>query len=248
MQVGVGTAGRLVASAALGAMVLTGCSDTAAPDAEVSSTVSAGASRDAADADAVGAGRGGSIGTAGSACELPVAFDVAARWEAEAIDTAGAEAAVTGPEGDGAKGEDGGVDKELAAEIAASLLRQGPVVAVCEVDAKPAGHIGFLRVFTGEPGDEDARTVLEAFVTAEVSDEVSIGEREYRTFRSGGLTGVEVSYLRTSEILEETKQQHALAVTTAEGPVVLHLGGLDDEEHKAMLPAFELAKRTLRTS
>ncbi|MFD5715343.1 lipoprotein [Streptomyces pharetrae] len=242
MQVRVGTAGRVVASAALGAMVLTGCSDTAEPDAKVSPTASAGASQDAA-----GGGRGGSIGAAGSACELPVTFDIAARWEAEAIDAAGAEAAADELKDDGAEGQEG-LDKELAAEIAASLLRQGPVVAACEVDAKPAGNIGFLRVFTGEPGTDDARTVLEAFVTAEESDEVSIGKQDYRTFRSGDLTGVEVSYLRTSEILEETKQQHALAVTTADGPVVLHLGGLDDEEHKAMLPAFELAKRTLRVS
>jgi len=244
VQVRVGTAGRMMASAALAAVVLTGCSDTAEPDAKVPPTTSAGAR---AGADAAHAERGGSIGAAGSACELPVTFDIAARWEAEAIDAAGAEVAVDELK-DGGSDDPDSLDEELAAEIADSLLRQGPVVAACEVDAKPAGNIGFLRVFTGEPGDDDARTVLEAFVTAEESDEVSIGEQEYRTFRSGDLTGVEVSYLRTSEILEETKRQHALAVTTAGGPVVLHLGGLDDEEHEAMLPAFELAKRTLRTS
>ena len=43
-----------------------------------------------------------------------------------------------------------------------------------------------------------------------------------------------------------SKEQRALAVTTKRGPVVLHLGGLDTEEHRAMLPAYELAKRTLR--
>jgi len=37
-------------------------------------------------------------------------------------------------------------------------------------------------------------------------------------------------------------------VSTADGPVVLHLGGMDTAEHTAMLPAYELAKQTLRTA
>ncbi|MFD5348217.1 lipoprotein [Streptomyces anulatus] len=36
------------------------------------------------------------------------------------------------------------------------------------------------------------------------------------------------------------------AVATPDGPVVVHLGGMDTEEHTAMLPAFELAKKTLK--
>jgi hypothetical protein len=239
-----------MAGAALAAMVLTGCSEASKPDAGESGGASAGAS---ADAKPAGAESGGSVGAAGSACELPVSFDIAERWEPEAIDAAAARAepeepSDESPDDQGDQDGPGGLDKELAAELADALLRQGPVTAACEVDAKPAGHIGFLRVFTGEPGEDDARTVLEDFVLAEESEEVSLDEQRYRTFRSGKLTGVEVSYLRTSAILEETTKQRALAVVTADGPVVLHLGGLDDEEHEAMLPAFDLAKRTLRTS
>ncbi|QIJ60880.1 lipoprotein [Streptomyces sp. JB150] len=269
MRVGVGRAGRAVAGAALAAVALTGCAQAAGPGAGESAGASAGAP---ADGERAAAESGGRVGAAGSACELPVSFDIAERWEPEAIDAAAARAAVEQPAGseepagpedsdgsdgsgdaDGSDGADDpdGLDEELAAELADALLRQGPVTAACEVDAKPAGHIGFLRVFTGErgqPGGNDARTVLENFVLAEESEEVSLDEQRYRTFRSGRLTGVEVSYLRTSAILEETTKQRALAVVTADGPVVLHLGGLDDEEHEAMLPAFDLAKRTLRTS
>jgi hypothetical protein len=119
------------------------------------------------------------------------------------------------------------------------------VTAACEIDAKPAGHIGFLRVWTGQPGDADARSVLRAFVAAE--DNVS--KEKYRDVKTGGgVAGVEVEYLYTSKLLDETKKERALAVTTPDGPVVLHLGGMDTEEHEAMLPAYELAKRTLRAA
>lgn len=130
------------------------------------------------------------------------------------------------------------------AEAVEAPLRQGPVTLACEIDAKPAGSIGFLRVWTGKSGDADARTLLKAFVAGE--DGAS--EEKYRTFTSGGLSGAEVEYLSTSELLEETKKERALAVVTPGGPVVLHLGGLDTEEHEEMLPAYDLAKRTLRAS
>ncbi|MFF4056438.1 lipoprotein [Streptomyces sp. NPDC001668] len=137
-----------------------------------------------------------------------------------------------------------GTAKSWKAEAVRAPLSQGPVTLVCEIDAKPAGNIGFLRVWAGKPGDADARTVLKAFVAAE--DGVS-GEK-YRTFTSGGLPGVEVEYLYASELLEETKKESAFAVTTPDGPVVVHLGGLDTEEHEEMLPAYELARRTVHTA
>lgn len=59
---------------------------------------------------------------------------------------------------------------------------------------------------------------------------------------------MEVEYLYSSELLDETKKESAFAVTTADGPVVVHLGGLDTEEHEEMLPAYDLARRTLRTA
>lgn len=233
MLAGVGRARRRVAHVALLAGVLTGCAGGAEDDTRASSSASASADSGGAGTSAVKSG--GSVGASGSACELPVAFDIAEGWKAEAVDSAAG--------GGTAKGS-GDPEDELAAEIADSLLHQGPVTAACEVDAKPAGNIGFLRIWTGEPGDDDARAVLEAFVAAE--DHTS--KAKYRTFSADGLRGVEVHYLYTSRLMDETKEESALAVTTADGPVVLHLGGMDTDEHREMLPAFELAKRTLRAT
>ncbi|WP_037676659.1 lipoprotein [Streptomyces griseus] len=223
---------RWVAGMALLAGVLAGCGaagdadETASPrSAPAKATDAAGASGASGSAGAAAAS-GGTLGGPGTACELPVSFETAARWTAEAVRSGGGSAGSGGTE-----------------EQPQELLYQGPVALACEVDAKPAGHIGFLRVYTGKPGNADARGVLEAFVAAENG----ASEEKYRSFKAGGLSGVEVEYLYTSEILDETKKEHALAVATADGPVVLHLGGIDTEEHAAMLPAFELAKRTLRT-
>ncbi|MFJ9347526.1 lipoprotein [Streptomyces sp. NPDC101237] len=200
---------------ALLAGLLTGCRVSArATDVSVSGAAS----------EAV-AQSGGTVGGAGSACRLPVTFDTARGWRAEAVDGLAAIAS-NAPDDD----------------LAQSLLRQGPVTLVCEIDAKPAGAVGFLRVSTGEPGSGDAGAVLRAFVAAEGHTR---GAR-YRAFTSGGLAGTRVDYVYTSELLEESKKESALAVVTPRGPVVLHLGGLDSAEHEEMLPAFELARRTLR--
>ncbi|TXS52545.1 hypothetical protein EAO75_08475 [Streptomyces sp. uw30] len=231
MLVGVGPVRRQLAQVALLAGVLTGCSGAAEGDAGPSS--SASASADAASASDTAVKSGGTIGAAGSACPLPVTFDIAEDWKAKAID------AGTGDGGDSSADP----DNELAQEIVDALLHQGPVTAACEVDAKPAGNIGFLRVWTGKPGDEDARAVLEAFVAAENG----VSKAKYSAFEAGGVSGAEVKYLVTSKLLEETKEESALAVTTKRGPVVIHLGGMDTDEHREMLPAYELAKRTLRT-
>ncbi|MFJ8108104.1 lipoprotein [Streptomyces sp. NPDC096132] len=213
MRYGVGNGRRGLALAALLAGLVTGC---AAGDGE----------GNGGSAAAEVAERGASVGAAGSACELPVTFDVAKAWKAKAVD---AEAAQD-------------VSEELA-DLADAFLRQGPVTMACEIDAKPAGNIGFLRVWTGEPGDADARAVLEDFV----ADEQGAARAKYRSFEAGEVSGSEVEYV-TPGGGKETKKAHALAVTTPDGPVVLHLGGLDNEEHEAMLPAYELAKTTLRTT
>ncbi|MFF9086350.1 lipoprotein [Streptomyces sp. NPDC014991] len=174
---------------------------------------------------------GDTIGATGSACELPVTFDIARHWKAKSID-ARKELSEASEK----------PDDDLGGALADSLLRQGPVTAACEIDAKPAGNIGFLRVWTGRTGDADAGGVLRAFVAAE--DDVS--KAKYHSFTTGGgVSAVEVEYLYTSKLLEETKKESAFAVSTPDGPVVLHLGGMDTQEHEEMRPAYDLAKRTL---
>ncbi|MGX1542973.1 lipoprotein [Streptomyces adustus] len=214
MQVGAGIRRHGWAQLLVLAAALTACGQDAEPeqDAKPSARTST--------AGATAVASGAIVGAPGSACALPVSFATVRDWKAEAIDNSAA---------------DSGEFGDLA-------LRQGPVTAVCEIDAKPAGNIGFLRVFTGPPGDAAIRSVLAAFVAAEGK----VSEAKYTPFRTGGLDGVQVEYLYSSEFLDEPKQESALAVATPEGPVVLHLGGLDTEEHRAMLPALELARRTLR--
>jgi hypothetical protein len=210
MLVGAGKTWLGMAHVALLAGVLTGCSEAAeGDDPKASARPSAPVETTGADDSA--ATSGGTIGAAGSACELPVTFDVAKSWKAEAVE---------------------------------APLSQGPVSLACEIDAKPAGNIGFLRIWAGKSGDADTRTVLEAFIAAEDG----VTKEKYSTFTAGGVSGVEVEYLYSSELLGETKKESAFAVTTADGPVVVHLGGLDTEEHEEMLPAYELARRTLRTA
>ncbi|MEU0678092.1 lipoprotein [Streptomyces sp. NPDC006172] len=232
MRFGVGNGLRGLAAVAVLTGLTTGCGE--AGKGSAGSEVSAGASATAKapavkspDAKPAQAVSGGSVGADGSACELPVTFDTAKAWKAKAV---------------AAADQKGDTGNALADELADALLHQGPVTMACELDAKPAGNIGFLRVWTGKPGRADARTVLEQFV----ADEPGAGKARYSAFKVSGLTGAEVEFSTYSEIMEESKKERALAVTTPDGPVVLHLGGLDTEEHEEMLPAFELAKRTLK--
>ncbi|MEU0598558.1 lipoprotein [Streptomyces sp. NPDC006393] len=234
MSIGAGAAWRgAVAAAVLLGGALTGCSQASDDDGHRASRTPTTATDTGTADTSTGAGaeasggvarRGGSVGAAGSACPLPVSFDVAADWKAKAVDA------------------NAGGDSAEAEAFADAFLRVGPVTATCEIDAKPAGNIGFLRVYAGKPGSGDARSVLRAFL----ADEGDVSKERYTPFTAGGLDGVQVEYLHTSKALDESSKESALAVVTPKGPVVLHLGGLDTEEHDQMLPAYELAKRTLR--
>ncbi|MDX2728676.1 lipoprotein [Streptomyces sp. PA03-2a] len=193
-------------------MAVTGCTSSAQDDG--------GSGRKAAPkprAEARSATKGGSVGGSGSACSLPVTFDLASSWKPEAV--------------------------QLGADDALNeLARQGPLMLVCEIDAKPAGSIGFLRVWTGDRADRTPRQVLEAFL----ADEPNAGKITYTDTEAGTLPATEVGYTISSELLDGPQKKRAFAVSTPHGPVVVHLGGLDSAEHEEMLPAYELAKRTVR--
>ncbi|MEU0982726.1 lipoprotein [Streptomyces sp. NBUL23] len=225
-----------VPAAAVAALALAGCSSSAGTGAvgegPAGPPSSSGAPAKAAErtgSDTAGAGgvevaaKGGRLGGAGSACELPVTFDLAARWKPKAV--------AFEPDS----------DPDPVLDALAELAEQGTVQMVCEIDAKPAGHIGFLRVWRGAASEDDPQAVLRAFV----ADDPQAGKAAYTQVRAGALAAAEVAYTGHSELLDEPKKQRAFAVKTPDGPVVVHLGGLDTEEHTAMLPAYELAKRSL---
>ncbi|OKJ99695.1 hypothetical protein AMK26_27230 [Streptomyces sp. CB03234] len=200
-----GVARGVVVAVAVGAG-LVGCSSEPVPanaaGAEPSATATATAT----------AVKGVVIGGKGTPCVLPVSFETAPKWTAEAVTT-----------------EFGTLD-------------QGPVALACEIDAKPAGNIGFLRVWTGDAkAGGTPRAVLEGFVTADEN----AGQARYSEVTAGALPAAEVTYTVKGESQDGPKTERALAVTTPRGAVVVHLGGLDSEEHREMLPAFELAKKTM---
>ncbi|MFE2041211.1 lipoprotein [Streptomyces sp. NPDC059477] len=204
---------RAGAATAVAAIVLAGCSGGG--DGKGDGGDGGEASASATPAAEVRAG--GTVGPPGSVCELPLTFDIAEEWEPDAVDVEGAGEFI-------------------------ELLQRGPVTGVCEIDAKPAGNIGFIRVYTGEPGDDDAKAVLSAFV----ADEPGAIEERYTSFTAAGVPAGEVTYRIESEFYDEPNPEQAFALITPDGPVVVQVGGLDREEHEAMLPAYELAKRTAR--
>ncbi|MEV4331513.1 lipoprotein [Streptomyces sp. NPDC049597] len=206
------------ATAVLVLGAVTGCSPEPAADAGAGASSTADATATPAAAGSVK--KGDTIGGPGSACPMPVTFDVAADWQPEAVDS-------------------GGADDEFGA-----LLRQGTVTLVCEIDAKPAGNIGFIRVWAGGTAGDDIRQALRAFV----ADAAKSREKEaYTATKAGELDAVEVTYVNTDELIGEPKKERAFAVATPEGVVVVDLGGLDTQEHEQMLPAYELARKSLRT-
>lgn len=167
----------------------------------------------------------GSVGGDGTACGLPVSFDVAQDWKPKAVTHA--------------------EDDQFA-----SLFKQGGTTLACEIDAKPAGMIGFLRVWVadGPAAPGDARTVLEAFMAGEKAK----GAPVYTEVRAGtgsgtALPAVQVSY--ETAPLDEPKKESAFAAVTPGGKaVVIHLGGLDSAEHDRMLPALRLAQQSLKAA
>ncbi|MBH5336465.1 hypothetical protein IHE55_17455 [Streptomyces pactum] len=178
------------------------------------------------DAGATGpaASSGKQVGAKGTACTLPVTFDLAKSWKAGAI-------------------EETGSDDPEVAELLEELTKQGEVRLTCELDAKPAGHVGFIRVYTGKAsaGGGDSRKVLEGFV----ADAEQPAGQKYSPVKAAGLNATEVTYTTHNKEADVTKEERALALVTPQGAVVVHLGGLDTEEHRAMVPAFELAKKTM---
>ncbi|MFE6103456.1 lipoprotein [Streptomyces laurentii] len=202
------------AFALLAAGLLTACgTDTAADTPAARSSATAKAPASAAPATpAVKAA--GSLGGPKTACALPISFTLAADWEPKAVEV---------PE-----------DSEFA-----ELARKGPATMRCEVDVKPAGNIGFLRVWTAPKGTK-ARAALEGFVGAELKPSDVV----YRDVKGGALPAVEVTYA-LADLDDGTMPRRAFAVDSPQGAVIVHLGGLDAQEHREMLPAYELARTSV---
>jgi len=117
--------------------------------------------------------------------------------------------------------------------VPAGTFQQGGLELVCEVDAKPAGPVGFIRVWTGAA---QPRAALEAYL----ADQKDTSEITYRDTEVGSGTGTEVVWKSG-----DSGRKRAFAAATPAGAVVVVAGGIDDEEYEALLPGYLLAKNSL---
>lgn len=146
---------------------------------------------------------GGAVGAKGSACELPVTFTVAEKWQPKAV-----------------KIEDG--------DPLAELARRGKLRMACEINARPAGLAAFLRVWVAPPAAGDLRSALKALLTGEKTRKAG-----YTPVKIGGGDAMELKYQVYSELMEEYSDRRAFAVATADGPVVVELSGLEGDDPAA---------------
>jgi hypothetical protein len=111
---------------------------------------------------------------------------------------------------------------------------QGGLDLACEIDGKPAGTVGFLRVWTvtGLP----PRQALQAYL----SDEKDAGQVQYRDTTIGAGSGAEVIWVNP-----DVGHLRAFATVAGQQTVVVTGGGIDDTEYQHLLPALLLAKRSL---
>jgi hypothetical protein len=155
------------------------------------------------------------VGPKGTGCELPITFDMPAKWKAKPV--------------------------KFNPDFA-ELTQVGGSIMLCEIDAKPAGNIGFLRVWAVDRGAViGARKGLEEFLGAYGK----LTEVQYRDAKAGPMIATEATFMEKSELTGEAKRVRALVVTTRMGTMLLTLSGTDTEEFEEMLPAYQLAKQTI---
>lgn len=166
------------------------------------------------------------VGAADSACPLPVVFDRDQGWvpkrpRVEEI-------------------TDASVQESLA-----SLTSPGPFDLACEL-ISPV-DLGALRVYTGPAAlaGRDPEALLETFVDAH--EEGAARDVAFAPVTAeSGIALVEVTYERYDDLDEAYVPRHAFLAPGDDGVALFLLGGLDAEEHEGMLPAYELARRSVR--
>ena len=105
---------------------------------------------------------------------------------------------------------------------------------LCEVDAEPAGVIGFIRVWSAESAGYKAALVDVLNATGKPS------RSRYRKVVAGGKPALEVWYSSSGS------PGRAFAVRTADGGfVVVNWKGMDAQEHRSGLRAYNLARSSL---
>ncbi|MEU7997604.1 lipoprotein [Micromonospora sp. NPDC049060] len=159
--------------------------------------------------EVVAAPAGTTVGGKGTPCELPVTFSVPARWKVEAV------------KGSAKFGEP----------------RLGKALMLCEIDARPTGSTGFLRVWRVDGVAGGAQEHLKHFLDAYAPE---AADAEYRRVKAGTVDAVEASYPKEDG---GTVHDRAIAISSLYGPIVLSLDTSDPVE---LLPAYQLIKQSAR--
>ncbi|MFC4068342.1 lipoprotein [Actinoplanes subglobosus] len=197
-----------------------GCSSDKADTSTAAAPTTAAASSAPAAAEVPAAAAGETIGAKGSACELPISFQTAADWKAKPIDL-----------------------KKLG-ELAA-LAKVGDFTVVCEVDAKPAGNIGFLRVHVADGLSGAPAEHLQEFVKASIGKKEA-SNTEIADVQIGAAQAAEASWETLDKEYDMRSKYAAFALNTKAGIVVVMLSPLDEGEFTGMQPAYELAKKSVK--
>ncbi|GIF61968.1 hypothetical protein Ais01nite_00030 [Asanoa ishikariensis] len=116
-------------------------------------------------------------------------------------------------------------------DLAKWALVEDGVTLRCEIDAKPAGVLGFIWVFTYESGD-----AAQALTTVAAMSGFGGEKSAERQITIGGKDGAEAALAR-----DEAGPGRAFA---ANGVVVLW-GSVDEEEFASGLPAYVLARTSI---
>ncbi|CRK60474.1 hypothetical protein [Alloactinosynnema sp. L-07] len=137
-----------------------------------------------------------------------ITFEVADKWKAKPVE----------PSGD-------------------SLAEAAGLKLCYEIDAKGAGLLGFIRVWSGDDPNADVRQTLEAFL----AEEGKKGAQHEYSQTKAGTTEVVEAVSATKEAKDK-----GFAVATPKGIVAVLWRGLDDEEFEDGMAAYDLAKSTLK--
>jgi hypothetical protein len=195
-------------------LTLTGCES--GPKETAAPPASAPAATSAAPEAAA---KGELIGAKGTPCPMPLSFQTAADWKPTAVDV------------------------KALGELA-GLAKIGDFTVVCEIDAKPAGNIGFIRVHVAEGLSGLPREHLASFVKADGKGKEVSGEA-YTDVQIAGGQAAEVTWEVYSKVADQRTRYTAFALNTKTGAVVVRLAPFDEGEHAGMLPAYELAKQSV---
>ncbi|MGV9213669.1 lipoprotein [Micromonospora sp. RB23] len=112
----------------------------------------------------------------------------------------------------------------------------------CEIDAKPAGLVGFLRVWSiNESLPSGGKNDAESFVAEYAKDPSAV----YRRIKAGPLDSIEASYVE-ADLDGKPNPHRAVVVSAVEGDTLLTIGGMDADEFQSLLPGYQLAKGSIK--